>query len=262
MSVTPGYVAWKLAFELSPIVLTGGVMSSFPGQMLPIIAITEALNFPLGILSSSIGVTLENSFANWVPMPASSIIDQEIGRYPFANRAVAANATIQMPLQISMLMICPAKVGLGMEAKLATMVALQSLLDAHNKAGGTYIVATPSFIYTNCILRKVTDASVGTTRQLQNAYQFDFEKPLITIDDAAQAQNGLFSLISSGAQVPGGSSAAWSGLSTGASTTPSLAGVPLTPSQVPTIAGSVPGAASVTTPVSPAAQLGQGVIPV
>jgi hypothetical protein len=246
MSVTPGYVAWKLAFELSPIVLSGGVLSSFPGQMLPIMAITEALNLPLGLLSSPVGLNLDNTFANWIPLPGTTILEQEIGRYPFANRAIAANATIQMPLHISMLMICTAKNGLAMESKLATMMALQMVLDSHNKAGGTYIVATPSFIYLNCILKGVRDASVGTTKQLQNAWQFDFEKPLLTIDDAKAAQNGLFSLISSGAQVPGGSTAAWSGAGTGATTVSSLAGIPAVPTQVPAVAGNVAGSAGPT----------------
>jgi hypothetical protein len=249
---TAGYAAWKTAFELSPIVLTGGVLSGFPGQMMPIMVLTEALNFPLGILSSGIDISLDNAFAHWITNPGSTLIDQELGRYPFANRSVAANATIQMPLMISMTMICPAKTTLGYEAKLAIMMSLQAILDAHNKAGGTYIVATPSSIYTNCVLRSVRDVSVAATHQQQNAYQFDFEKPLVTLDDVQAAENGLFGLISSGAQVPGGATATWSGLGTGAQVPASLAGIPLVPAQVPSVAG---GSLA-------ASQLAAGVIPV
>src|SRR4051812_48610252 len=113
MSVSPGLVAWKTAFELSPIVLVNGLVEGFPGGILPIVAITEAVNFPLSLLAGSQNSDLDGFFAHFRPLPGGTLIDQELGRYPFANQAVAANAVIAQPLTISMEMVVPAKGTLG-----------------------------------------------------------------------------------------------------------------------------------------------------
>lgn len=203
MSVSPGLVAYKFSFQLSPIILTGGLAGGIPGGMLPIIAITEALNFTVGLLSSGANIGLDDFFANWQPLPGSTLIDNQIGKYPFANQAVAANALIAQPKNVSMLMMCPARGTLGYGTKLATMLALQAALDQHNKSGGTYIVATPSYFFTNCILLRVVDASVSSTKQVQNAWRFDFERPLLTLEEAQQAQNSLMSKITNGTPIDG-----------------------------------------------------------
>ena len=56
---TPGLAAWKLAFQLSPIVLTNGIVADFPASMLPIIALTEMINFPLGLLTGGANISLD-----------------------------------------------------------------------------------------------------------------------------------------------------------------------------------------------------------
>lgn len=212
MGISPGLAAYKLSFQLSPIVLTGGIAGFIPGGMLPIISLTEALNFTDGLLSGSNSALddLDGFFATFHPMPGSTIIDQQIGQYPFANQAVAANAVIRQPLAISMRMICPARNEAGYAIKLATMLALQATLAQHNAQGGTYIVATPSYFYIDCVMTGMRDVSTAESKQAQNTWQLDFVKPLLTLADAQQAQNNLMSQISAGTPISGQPS--WSGL--------------------------------------------------
>jgi len=210
MGVSAGYAAFKLSFQLSPIVLTGGIAAAIPGGMIPIISLTQAIDFFGGLLSGS-DIDLDDFFANFVPLPGSSLIDQQLGKYPFANQAVAANAVIRQPLVISMRMICPARDESGYALKLATMTALQATLAQHNGSGGTYTIATPSYFYTNCVMIGMRDTSNSASMQAQNTYQLDFEQPLLTLQDALAAQNSLLSQITAGTSV--GATPAWSGLS-------------------------------------------------
>lgn len=208
MGLSPGLDAFKISFELSPIILTGGI-ATFIGGALPIIAITEALSFTDGLLSGGDDLDLDDFFAHFVPVQGSSLIDQAIGKYPFANQAIAANAVIRQPLNISMRMICPARGPSGYALKLATIMALQSTLALHNGQGGTYTVATPAYFYTNCVMLGMRDTSASDSRQAQNTYQMDFEQPLLTLQDAQAAQNNLISTITGG--LPSGAVPNWSG---------------------------------------------------
>lgn len=241
MGVTPGYSAFKLTFELSPIILSGGVAANLPGGMLPLISITEALNFTEGLLSGGTDLDLDDFFAHFVPVSGSSLIDQQIGHYPFANQAVAANAVIRQPLKISMRMICPARDEGGYALKLATMTALQATLAQHNASGGTYIVATLSFFYVNCVFLDMVETSNSTSLQAQNTYQLNFEQPLLTLQDAQAAQNNLMSQISAG--LPVGNNPAWSGLSPTVGNAQSLGAIGTIP------AASGPAAASTVSPL-------------
>jgi hypothetical protein len=211
MGISAGLAAYKLSFQLSPVILTGGIATNIPGGMLPILAVTEALNFTDGLLSGGDDLDLDNFFANYYPVAGSTLIDQVLGEYPFANQAVAANAVIRQPLVISLRMVCPARGEGGYAIKLATMMALQATLSQHNASGGTYTVATPSFFYTNCVHLRLYDVSNTADKQPQNTYQWDFRKPLLTLEDAQQAQNNLMSQISAGTPING--QPAWSGLS-------------------------------------------------
>jgi hypothetical protein len=214
--VSAGQSAFKLAFELSPIILVGGIASLIPFQMMPIMAITEAINLPLGLLGSSGDVTLDNFFAHYQPLPGASMIEQDIATYPFANQQVAAASVITKPLSISFQMTSPAKGAGGYYAKLPIMMLLQRTLEKHNASGGTYTLLTPSFIYTNCLMLSMRDTSTAATRQVQNTWQLDFVKPLVTIADAQSAEgalNNLMQQFDSGSQITGQPSL--SGLSTG-----------------------------------------------
>lgn len=219
-----GYTAFKLAFEISPIIFTNGIAASIPGGMLPVVAITEALNFTTGLLDGGDPTDLDSFFAHFVPIPGSTLEVADYGEYPFANQTVAANAAIAMPLDVSLRMICPVKSELGYAEKLATMIALQKAIQAHRNSGGTYTVVTPAGIYTNCLLKRLSDASAGNSAQAQNTYQWDFRRPLLTQEQATQAQNSLMSKITSGVQVPATNGAvSWSGLSPTVGVPPSLA---------------------------------------
>src|ERR1700734_1233397 len=109
-----------------------------------------------------------------------------------------------------MLMRCPARDFLGYPAKLATMIALQQVLDQHSSLSGTYTVITPTYVYTNGILKALRDTSDTESKQVQNAYTWDFEFPLITLVEAQQAQNSLMSQLTAGSQVS--SPPSWSGI--------------------------------------------------
>lgn len=248
--MTPGTAAWQLAFELSPIVLTGGIASAIPGGALPIIAITEVFQL-IGDSLTGAGPLDNNAyFAHYTPLPGSTIADNQIGNYPFANSSVAANAIIAQPKLISMLMICPALNDYAVT--LATMLTLKLTLDSHDAAAGTYTVVTPKAFYTNLIRVKMTDVSTRETKQAQNAYQIDFVQPLLTQEQAASAQSSLMSKLSAGTQIDG--TPTWSGLSTSAGQPTSLGAVTAPTSQ------SLPASSTIGLPTPPIPPVGGGVL--
>ena len=195
--VLPSYISsYDLAYQISPIILVGGIAADAVGGMLPIIALLGQ-SAP-GLLSQIAGV--DNS-PRFVPIPGGTIISSAVGTYPFANQQVAGNAIIQQPLNISLLMHAPVRDVGGYLDKLSMFTALQNSLQAHNNAGGTYNIATPAFIYTDCVMTTMQDVTSGETKQQQVQWQLDFVKPLITLQQAAAAFNSLMGKVSSGAQV-------------------------------------------------------------
>jgi len=200
--------AYDLAFQVSPIILTGGIASSMLGNAIPIIALVGQLaGFAQGALAS--GFNFEDFYARFLPIPGATVISNTVGTYPFANQSVAANALIQQPLAISLQMIVPVKEAGGYLTKLPIFMNLQQTLQAHNIGGGTYTIATPSYIYTNCLMTNMSDITSGETKQQQIMWQLDFVQPLISLSAAANAVNGLMSKIAN-QQVTNGQ---WSGLS-------------------------------------------------
>jgi hypothetical protein len=209
--MTIGYEIFKLGYQISPIILTNGVASLIPGQMLPIVALTESASFTLGLLSGTDVPPLDSFFAHYRPLPGSTLVNNQIGNYPFANQEVAANAIIAQPLNVPMMMTCPARSNNGgYLGKLAIMSSLQKVLAQHNISGGTYIVATPSHIYTNCILLGMRDVSSSGGKQVQTDWQLDFVQPLISQTSAQQVYNTLMQKIDSGLNT--GTAPTWSGL--------------------------------------------------
>lgn len=197
--ISSGAVAFQLAYQISPIVMTGGIASALPGSMLPLLSLSNALSFAGGLLTpGSVAPSTSEYFAYFQPLPGGTLIDQQIGMYPFANQTVAANAVIQQPLVISMQMVCPAGGGGGYATKAALMQSLQSSFDQHNKSGGLYTILTPFFPYVDCVMTAMTDISRGDTKQVQNTYKLDFLKPLVSLAAAQGAQNALMSQISGG----------------------------------------------------------------
>lgn len=200
MSISAGAQAFKLQFAVSPVILTRGIASLIPGNALPMLSISSAIQFTGGLLSPANSINNEDYFAIWQSLPGGTLISQDLGEYPFANQTVAANATIKKPLTISMVMICPAGNGGGYLSKFATMQSIQQTLEQHNESGGLYTVMTSAFPYVDCCLIEMTDMSTSQTHQQQNAYRLDFRLPLVTQQQADNAQNALMGTIS--AQVP------------------------------------------------------------
>ena len=213
MSTSPGLALYDYTFRITPIFLTGGIAGAIPGAALPIIAIFQPSLFTAITSLASSDFVLDNFFAHFRPLPGATLINQDLGRYPFANQAVAANAVIQEPLTVSMLMVTPVRPPDNVLFKFVTMQAAKAAVDQHNNSGGTYTVLTPSYPYTNGIMRRwVALPDEGT--QSQNMWQLDFEFPLISLQAAVQSYNNLMGRI--GAQTPLTTNAAgqipWSGL--------------------------------------------------
>lgn len=201
---SPGQNLFQLAFQVSPIILTGGIATNIPGGGIPILVLTQAAGFATGLLSGNISeiTNPDEYFAQFLPMPGATLVDNDIGTYPFANQQTAANAIITKPLVVSLKMVCPWRQPGDAWLKLATMTALQSGLQQHNTTGGTYTIVTPSFIYTNCLMTAMRDISAGD-RQWQFEWQIDFVQPLLTLAQAAAAQNQLLASITNGSQITG-----------------------------------------------------------
>ena len=232
-----GAIAAQLSYQLSPIILTNGI-ATLLGGMLPIIALTEAINFTAGILQGA-NLDLNNCFANFVVMPGGSLIAQRLGEYPFANQATAANAVISDPLKVMLKMYCPARGSGAWLIKLATMTALKAALDQHNASGGTYTVATPAYYYTNLVLLGLDDVSPNP-KQPQSEWIWTFRKPLLTQSDASNVLNTMMSKISGGLTTDGSTSGA------NASTSPqSLTGSSVVPSLGSSSGSSVAGSGSI-----------------
>lgn len=208
-----GFDLYKLGFEGSPIILTGGVATLIPGQMLPIIAITESLNLVNGLLSGMDVLSLDNLLCHYICNPGTELIKNEIATYPFANQTVAANSIITQPKRVSYTMMCPAKAKGGYFFKLAALTALQAVLELHNASGGLYICVTPSKIYTNCMMVSIANSDGAATRQTQYAWQLEFIQPLITESQAATAQSNLMAKLTGQTQI---TTPSWSGAATSA----------------------------------------------
>lgn len=247
-----GRSLFQLGYQISPIILTGGVASQILGGMLPIVSILQSADFISGILGGSVNTDLNSYFAHFRPIPGSTLIENQYGTYPFANQNVAANAVITQPLRISLRMDCPANNTSGFAGKLAVMTALQQILSQHTNLGGTYTVATVAQIYTNLLLLSLKEISGGQSKQDMVSYQWDFWAPLITLEQAANAMNNQMNAISNGLPTDGSLS--------GPGSTIGVQNSLATPSVVPA-AGSLPGATTAAGPVSastnPFPQFGQ-----
>lgn len=181
---------YDLAFQVSPIILQNGIADAVQGSLMPIT-----------MLTGGSPQTIDEAFATFLPMPGGTLISQSVGMYPFANQAVAANATIQQPLTLSMVMIAPVNQRGGYLTKLQTFSALQRSLALHNSAGGMYIVATPAYIYQNMLMLTMTDITPDDVKQKQIEWQLDFVQPILTVEGAAAAQSSLMQKITQGGKI-------------------------------------------------------------
>jgi hypothetical protein len=212
MSVSSGYIAYKVAQQISPIILTGGLATA-QGGALPIVAITNPLIQGITATVNSITVAgqvtgagnpqLDGTGADYQPVAGGTLIDNQVAVYPFANQAIAGNAIIAQPLNISMSMLIPATTSMPFSSRLSIMMALVSTLRIHINLGGLFSVITSVYVYTNCILKMMRDVSGGETNQAQYRWQLDFFQPLLTLQAANQAQNGLMQTLTNGTPISG-----------------------------------------------------------
>jgi hypothetical protein len=204
----------QLSYQVCPIILTGGVAGQIPGGMLPMLSLmatgeTTSLGLPFDIGK------LDDSFGAFNVLPGGTLISQSIGKYPFANQSVAANAVIREPLTLSVIMDTPMRGANAWQIKQSVFTALKATLEQHNDVGGTYTVATPAYMYDNLVMTALTDNSRGNNSLPQNAWRFDFEKPLVALGELQGAQNQFMQKITNGLPTDGSVSGISPGLQFG-----------------------------------------------
>jgi len=182
---------FSAAFEIAPIWLVGG-LADYLGGYAPITLLTEMMDIP--------GIENGEFFAHYKPLPGGTLAKWKVAEYPFASFATAANAVVQEPLDLSMLMVCPAQTGGGLTIKLAILTALQFGIQKHITTGGTFTVLTPAFVYANCLLTGIRDITPPGDKQVQYMYQWDFTQPLITASQSQSVLGTLMNKVSNGLQ--------------------------------------------------------------
>ena len=199
------------------------------------------------------GTNLDEAFGAFTVIPGGTLCVNTVPKYPLASMTMAANAIVREPINVSLVWDTPMRGPNAWDVKLTTMQALKAMLDQHNNLGGTYTVMTPAYYYDNLILTALTDNSRGGNPLPQNAWRFDFERPMIvTEQDATLDQNMVTSKMAGGVKtdgLPHGPSVGSQGPrptmtpATGAASLPVNAGVP--GAQTPAIVGAprqLPGA--------------------
>ena len=194
MSTSTGQTLFSIVYEDAPIILQNGLAQYLPGGLLPITLITEVFDVP-GLLGGQL-------FAKYKPLSGGTLSDWQIAEYPFASMQTAANAVVQQPLKISMLMICPAQNQGGYIFKQAILTALKIAIETHILSGGSFTVITPAFTYTNCLLTGIRDVTPPSDKQVQYLFQWDFTQPLITASGAQQILSGLMNKFEGGLPTP------------------------------------------------------------
>lgn len=196
---------YQLAYQVSPLYLTGGLAQNSPGSILPFISLIAPDRFLSFANPNAVPTTfpvidtgsLDDAFGAFSVIPGGNLVRNTVAKYPFANQYVAANAIIREPLNLSLIWDTPMRGAGAWNVKLVTMTALKGTFDNHINAGGLFTVATPSYIYTNLILTGLTDNSRGSSPLPQNAWRFDFERPLVVSAELQQALTNLNQLLSS-----------------------------------------------------------------
>jgi hypothetical protein len=181
MPLSAGQSQYRIQYEISPIALTGGIASNVPGGLLTIMALTQ----PSSLTNPGSDFDLDNAFAYFYPIPGSSLIETQIGQYPFQNTTVAANAILNEPLTCDLIMRCPCRDAGDYVTKKSIMTALQSTLAQHIAQEGLFSVSTPSFTWANCLLKSLVDVSGGESLQAQITWKWSFTQPLTSANTSA-----------------------------------------------------------------------------
>lgn len=188
---------FQRSFELAPIILIDGIAKNLPGAG----ANGGGQISILDLLPPVSGPGLNDYFAHFKVLPGGTLQDWGVAEYPFASMVMAANAVIQNPLKVSLMMTCPAQTGYNnYENKQSAFSILKSSLDNHISRGGSFNVLTPAYTYTNCLLVSLVDVSSMGDKQVQLAYQWNFVQPLLTTSGAITSLNNVYNKL--GLQLP------------------------------------------------------------
>jgi hypothetical protein len=192
--------AYKVRYQIAPIVLIAGIAQNIPGGMMSILGLSNPNLLPLGLqgqanLLSALNIAnanvagtagnatnftnFDDAFGAFTVMPGGTLCANTVPKYPLADMTLAANAIVRDPITVSLIWDTPMRGINAWDVKLATMQALKATLDLHNNMGGRYGVMTPAFYYDNLILTSLTDNSRGGSPLPQNAWRFDFERPMV-----------------------------------------------------------------------------------
>ena len=188
---------FKYNYENNPIIFEQGIAQNMPNGVMSIGSILQNFNIQGTFLSST-----PTEFAKFYPLSGSTLAEWQIAEYPFANMQMAANAVIQMPLKISLIMVAPAQNPSGYINKTNQFTSLQNTIQNHIQSGGYFTVLTPAYIYSACLLRSIRDITPSGDKQVQFMYQWDFEQPLITQQAAQQVLGTFMSRASNGQPTP------------------------------------------------------------
>lgn len=191
--------AYDAIYQINPLFLQGGSFAGMPRGLYPFTGLAGSL---LGEVQGAVSSD-EPYLGKWLPLPGAKMVSQSVATYPFASQQVAANATVQQPLTLSMLFVAPVHSSFGYMSKAAIFIAIQQALTQHNNAGGMYTIFTPSLFFQNGILLDVSDATSGDTKQVQVEWQFDFFFPLITQQAATAAFSSAMQKLAGGQPVAG-----------------------------------------------------------
>lgn len=173
-------------YEIAPIWLVGGIAQNQPNKKMSILKLTEGNE-------NIVYADPNDYFAHFKVMSGGSLQDWGLAEYPFASMAMAANAVLQNPLKVSLIMYCPAQTNQNTyTAKSATITSLKYALDNHITNGGYFEVQTPAFTYSNCLLVSLRDITVQGDKQVQSMYQWDFSAPLILPSQTENVMNNLY----------------------------------------------------------------------
>ncbi len=196
--MSTGISQFQRSYEIAPIVLVNGIARNMTNGQMSILALTEGRLYLTKTYTS-----INQYFARYKIMSGSTLQHWEIAQYPFLNMVMAANAVVQMPLRVSLMMLCPAQTNTNTYAeKTATISSLKINLDAHISQGGAFHVATPGYTYQNCLLTELKDVTQNGDKQVQLAYQWEFVQPLITTSQAIQQLNAIYAKLSGGLPTP------------------------------------------------------------
>jgi hypothetical protein len=201
MSQIPaGLSDYQRQYQINPILFENGIASGTAngnnGQTAyqPISEFTQLNGTP---------DDLDEYFCHFKPLSGSTLQNWQVANYPFANSTIAANATIAQPLNISLVMVCPARNANTLAGRQSILTTLKQLLDVHILQGGTFTVLTPAYVYQNCLLTALRDITSQDDKQVQSVYQWDFVQPLLTQEAAEITYNGLMNKLNNFYQVSG-----------------------------------------------------------